>query len=49
MRMGFAYYGYGFFLSALVTLIVAYVLAANVEDGIVTAAASSSTRHLINH
>ena len=27
-RMGFAYYGYGFFLSALVTLVVAYVLAA---------------------
>lgn len=28
MRMGFAYYGYGFFLSALVTLVVAYGLAA---------------------
>ncbi|MSP49205.1 MAG: hypothetical protein EXQ95_07745 [Alphaproteobacteria bacterium] len=28
VRMGFAYYGYGFFLSALVTLVVAYVLAA---------------------
>jgi uncharacterized membrane protein len=28
MQMGFAYYGYGFFLSALVTLIVAYGLAA---------------------
>jgi len=27
-RWGFAYYGYGFFLSALVTLVVAYVLAA---------------------
>jgi uncharacterized membrane protein len=28
VRMGFAFYGYGFFLSALVTLIVAYSLAA---------------------
>jgi polysaccharide biosynthesis protein PelG len=28
VRMGFAYYGYGFFLSALVTLVVAYALAA---------------------
>ena len=28
VRMGFAYYGYGFFLSALVTLVVAYGLAA---------------------
>lgn len=28
MRMGFAYYGYGYFLSALVTLIVAYGLCA---------------------
>jgi uncharacterized membrane protein len=26
--LGFAYYGYGFFLSALVTLVVAYVLCA---------------------
>ena len=28
IRLGFAYYGYGFFLSALVTLVVAYGLAA---------------------
>jgi uncharacterized membrane protein len=28
VQLGFAYYGYGFFLSALVTLIVAYALAA---------------------
>ncbi|MBM3548996.1 MAG: hypothetical protein FJX54_18805 [Alphaproteobacteria bacterium] len=28
VQMGFAYYGYGFFLSALVTLVVAYALAA---------------------
>ena len=28
VRMGFAYYGYGFFLSALISLIVAYGLAA---------------------